>query len=164
MDKKLTDRKPYIWQHKKYGYKDRLYKIYVHMCRRCYYPKYDYYSRYGGRGITVCEEWLNSYDKFKEWALANGYDYNAPKGQCTLDRIDNNGNYKPSNCRWATIKEQLNNNSRNVWITANGETHNLQQWSDILGIPYDALRNRHRYGWDDERIINTPIQVHRKVV
>lgn len=164
MPDKLTDKKPYVWQPQKYGYKDRLYKIYVHMCRRCYYKKYQYYHRYGGRGIRVCDEWLNSYEKFKEWALANGYDYNAPRGQCTLDRIDNDGNYEPSNCRWATLKEQLNNNSRNVWITANGETHNLQQWADILGVPHDTLRNRKRYGWSDERIINTPIQVHRKVV
>ena len=152
------------WQYVKNGQKDRLYKVYVHMCQRCYYEKYEFYHRYGGRGITVCDEWLNSYDKFKEWALSAGYDYNAPKGQCTLDRIDNNGNYEPDNCKWSTIKEQLNNNSRNIWITANGETHNLQQWADILGVKHDTLRNRYRRGWSGERIINTPIGNYRKAV
>jgi hypothetical protein len=134
------------------------------MCRRCYYPKYERYHRYGGRGIKVCDEWLNSYDNFKKWALDNGYDYDAPKGQCTLDRINNDGNYEPSNCRWATNKEQSNNNSRNVWITANGETHNLQQWANILGTTHATLRSRYRYGWSDERIINTPIKKYKKVV
>lgn len=160
----MTDNKPYKWQYVKNGHKDRLYKIYVHMCRRCYYKKYEFYHRYGGRGITVCDEWLNSYEKFKKWALANGYDYNAPKGKCTLDRIDNDGNYEPNNCKWSTIKEQLNNNSRNVLITANGETHNLQQWANILGTTHNALENRYRRGWSDEKIINTPIRKYRKAV
>ena len=156
--------KPYIWQSQKYGHKDRLYKVYVHMCRRCYDKNDTNYHRYGAREITVCDEWLNSYEKFKEWALSNGYDYNALKGQCTLDRIDNDGNYEPSNCRWATIKEQLNNNSRNIAITANGETRTLQQWADILGTTHATLHSRYRRKWSDERIVNTPIRNYGKVV
>lgn len=154
--------KPYIWQSLKYGHTDRLYQIYVHMCRRCYYEKYVLYHRYGGRGITVCDEWLNSYESFKEWALKNGYDYNAPKGQCTIDRINNDGNYEPNNCRWATIKEQSNNKSQNVLLTANGETHNMQQWADILGTKHATLESRYRRGWSDERIINTPVRNYNK--
>ena len=156
----LTDRK--CGEYVSYGHKDKLYKVYMAMCRRCYYEKYKFYHRYGGRGITVCDDWLNSYDSFKNWALSSGYEYKAPKGSCTLDRIDNDGNYEPANCRWVTIKEQLNNSSRNVLVTANGETHNLQQWADILGTTHGTLSSRHRRGWSDDRIINTPIKNHRK--
>jgi hypothetical protein len=134
------------------------------MCQRCYYEKYRFYHRYGGRGIIVCEEWLNSYEKFREWALLNGYDYSLPKGKCTLDRINNDGNYEPDNCRWITIKEQLNNTSRNVFITANGKTHTLQEWAEILCTTHATLRSRYRRGWSDERIINTPIGNYRKAV
>lgn len=159
MSRKIVKHK---WQYVKNGHRDRLYKVYVLMCQRCYYDKYKFFHRYGGRGITVCEEWLNSYDKFKEWALANGYDYTAPKGRCTLDRIDNDANYEPNNCRWVTIKEQLNNNSQNVFIKANGKNLTLQQWAEMLGTTHATLRSRYRRGWDGEKIINTPIRSYRK--
>lgn len=159
----MTDNRPYRWQYVKNGHKDRLYKVYVSMCRRCYYKKSASYKRYGGRGIAVCDEWLRSYEDFKVWSLANGYDYNAPRMQCTLDRIDNDGNYSPENCRWVSIKEQLNNNSRNVVVVANGEAHNLQQWAEILHTTHATLHSRYRRGWNDDRIVNTPIKRHGKV-
>lgn len=86
----------------------RLYRVWLGMRERCNYPKNIHYSNYGGRGIAVCDEW-NDYSVFCKWALENGYDENAPRGVCTLDRIDSNGNYEPSNCRFVSMKEQNNN-------------------------------------------------------
>ena len=147
--KKLTDEK---W------YNSRLYKVYMSMIHRCYYSKQPNYKNYGGRGIKVCDDWKNDYKVFEEWAIKSGYNPNSKYGECTLDRIDFNGNYEPSNCRWITIQEQLNNYSRNVLITANGITLNVQQWAKKLGVNNATLRSRLKRGWSDEEIINTPLQ------
>lgn len=148
-EKKLTDEK---W------YNSRLYKVYMSMIHRCYYSKQPNYKNYGGRGIKVCDDWKKDYKVFEEWAIKSGYNPNAKYGECTLDRIDFNGNYEPSNCRWITIQEQLNNYSRNVLITANGITLNVQQWAKKLGVNNATLRSRLKRGWSDEEIINTPLQ------
>ena len=130
----------------------RLYGIWVNMRSRCNNTKNLDYKDYGGRGIVVCEEWDSSYVAFRDWAKSNGY-----SDDLTIDRIDVDGNYEPSNCRWATIKEQANNRRSNKMLTFNGETHSIHMWSEILGINYNTLYNRlHKYKWSVERALTTP--------
>ena len=91
------------------GSHERLYKVWCSIKKRCYNKNFRQFMDYGGRGIAVCDEWLHNYSAFRDWAMANGYNPNAKFGECTIDRIHVNGNYEPSNCRWATIKEQNRN-------------------------------------------------------
>lgn len=134
----------------------RLYKIWYDMKSRCKYESTNGYERYGGRGITVCEEWDTDYTKFKEWALLAGYQEGL-----TLDRIDNNGNYCPENCRWVTMKEQARNRTTNHYITYNGETKCVTEWAEEFGIDQGLFYNRLRRGWSIEKIISTPVQSFR---
>jgi hypothetical protein len=118
---------------------------------RCHTTTNKDYERYGGRGITVCEEWKN-FSTFYEWAMANGYQDNL-----TIDRIDNDGNYEPSNCRWTTQKEQQNNRRNNHLITHNGETHTIAEWSRNKGFGKWVIGSRLRGGWDVGAAIDTPL-------
>ena len=93
------------------GRYDRLYKVFHNMKARCYNKNSDDYKYYGGKGVTICDEWLSNYNVFKEWAYNNGYDDSADRGKCTIDRIDVNGNYEPSNCRWVDMAIQSRNRS-----------------------------------------------------
>lgn len=142
---------------------NRLYKVYKDMIHRCYYPSEKEYKNYGGRGIKVCDEWLADFHSFSKWAFENGYDINAPFGKFTIDRIDNDGNYEPSNCRWVDMKTQLNNTSCNVKLTANGETMTIAQWARKLSVNDRTLQSRHRKGMSDEEIINKPIGKYTKI-
>lgn len=127
--------------------RDRLYKIWGDVIQRCENPKNDKFNRYGGRGIKIHSEWRISYLAFKEWALNNGYSDNL-----TIDRIDVNGDYEPTNCRWTTSKVQANNKRNNVLITYNGETHTISEWSDITGIRYSNIQTRFRKGLPLEQV------------
>lgn len=146
------------------GDTDRLYIVWISMKYRCYNPKYHRFHNYGGRGITVCDEWRYSYKKFRQWALDNGYDYHALYGECTLDRINPNGNYEPDNCRWVNIKVQANNRRDNIKVTYNGETHTLPQWADITGINYKLLAQRYSKGWSLDEVFNPKIGKHEKII
>jgi hypothetical protein len=136
----------------------RLHKVWITMKQRCSNPNGDEYHRYGGRGIRVCEEWL-SFANFRDWAMANGYNPNAPRGTCTLDRIDNDGNYEPSNCRWVDMREQMKNRpKRGLFYEYNGESHTLYDWAKIMGTSHSLLRNRIRWGWDIEQALTAPVR------
>lgn len=129
----------------------RIYRIYAGMKGRCYGPSNTHYEYYGGRGIKMCDEWLDDFMNFYEWAMANGYE-----DHLTIDRIDVNGNYCPENCRWATRKEQLNNTRQNRFLKFNGETHTVKEWADITGINVSTLRRRLKNGWSVELALTTP--------
>lgn len=130
----------------------RLKNIYDLMIYRCTSPKYDKRNYYSERGISVCDKWVNSYDAFEEWALKNGYE-----DKLTIDRIDVNGNYCPENCRWVTRKEQANNRTSNHFVTWNGETKTIAQWSEVTGMCEKTLSQRVLKGWPVERIFTEPI-------
>lgn len=118
---------------------ERLYWVWQSMIQRCHCETNKNYHYYGGRGITVCDTWKHSYLAFRRWALANGYDPLAPKGECTIDRIDNNRGYKPSNCRWVSAKEQNVNKVDAILYTYYGRTMNARQWSKYFGIEYSEM-------------------------
>ena len=136
---------------------DRLHRIWSRMKQRCYNNNCAQYNNYGGRGITICDEWRTSYSAFKEWALANGY-----KDDLSLDRIDVNSGYSPSNCRWATAKEQSRNKRNNRYITFRGVTLSLAEWSERSGLKAMTLYNRIASGWSVEKALTTPVKQHKK--
>jgi hypothetical protein len=121
------------------------------MVRRCTAPAHKSYPYYGGRGIRVCDEWLD-YSTFKAWAEATGF-----KDGLWLERIDNDGNYCPENCTWRTQKEQSNNRRNNVLLTFEGRTQTIAQWADETGINQFAIGNRLRRGWPLEDVLTLPV-------
>lgn len=122
------------------------YGSYHAMMDRCYRKGSANYKFYGERGIEVCKEWHNI-ERFEEWTKESGY-----KKGLTLDRIDVNKNYDPSNCRWITMKQQCNNRRNTIIIDYDGESHSLSEWAEILGIKYSTLNNRYYRGDRGERL------------
>lgn len=127
----------------------RLYRTYKHMKERCYNKNDKRYKWYGRRGITICKEWLNDFQAFYDWAISNGYN-----DTLTIDRIDVDGNYEPDNCRWVDMKTQANNRRSNVYLTYNGKTQTMVEWSKELNIPYRTLQDRYKKGLTDIEILN----------
>lgn len=125
----------------------RLYRIWDNIRARATREHNTYYQNYGGRGVTLCPEW-QSFIPFRDWALANGY-----RDDLTIERIDNDGPYTPSNCRWATRYEQDRNKRSNVWIDYNGERICQQDLARRLGVHYSTIYHRLKAGrlkrWED---------------
>lgn len=115
---------------------EKIYAIWCSMKARCYNPNNQGYTNYGGRGITVCKEWRNSFENFRDWAIANGY-----KEGLSIDRINVNGNYEPSNCQWITVSEQSDNKRGSRKITYKGKEYTARQLSKKFNIPYTTIYN-----------------------
>lgn len=130
--------------------KTRLHRIWRGMKQRCFNPNLTAYKNYGGRGITVCDEWLgeDGFQHFYDWAMANGYDEDLE-----IDRRDNDGDYEPSNCQWASRERQANNRRTNATLTLNNETHTIAEWTKITGISKAAIEGRLKRGWSVERTL-----------
>lgn len=129
------------------GRRTKLYEVFKTMHRRCEKPTSNRYAYYGGRGISVCDEW-SDFESFRNWAYANGYGEGL-----TLDRIDNNGNYSPDNCRWATMKEQSNNRRNSVIVEIDGVRKTVAEWSDVSGISPYTLYSRVNRGITGKQLL-----------
>ena len=144
----------------KHGYcGHRLYTIFGNIKNRCCNPNNSSYNYYGGRGITICDEWRYNFQTFYDWAMLNGY-----KEDLTIDRIDNNGNYEPNNCRFITHKENCNNTRKNVYITYNNKTQTKAEWSREYNIKQDLLKDRLKWGWSIEKALTTPVRKFTKKI
>lgn len=131
----------------------KIYYAWHSMLERCYNPKNGNYSNYGGRGITVCEEWRKDLSAFYQWAKQCGYDERLTGKYCSLDRIDVNGNYEPSNCRWVNQSVQANNRRTNRRVTYHGITYTMAELSRKTGVDYALLKNRLALGWPVEKAV-----------
>lgn len=134
----------------------RLYGVWKMMHERCENPKNDHFLNYGARGISVCKEW-SDVSQFHKWAYENGYD-----DHLTIDRIDVNGNYEPSNCRFVTVKQQMRNTRVNHMLEYDGERKCLAEWAEIYNLDADTISARLKRGWDIERALTGPIRKTRR--
>lgn len=124
-----------------------LYIIWSRMKERCLNPNHIHFHNYGGRGITVCEKWLHDFQAFSDDVGTR------PSPRHQIDRIDNEGNYEPGNVKWSTIKEQANNKRGCVTLTHNGQTKNIMQWAESMGMLPSTIYYRHHRGWPVEKIL-----------
>lgn len=139
----------------------KLYRKYRSMIARCYNKNDVHYSRYGGRGITICEEWLNSFEAFELWAYQSGYNPNLDGKQFSIDRIDNSKGYSPDNCRWATAREQQRNRDCTTLHEYSGQFYTASEFSDIFGISNKSfVYRRIKSGQSLEYILNDWNKIH----
>lgn len=136
--------------------KTRLWRIWDDMKTRCNNPNARNYKNYGQRGIKICPEW-SDFSEFRSWAYNNGY-----SDGLSIDRIDVDKDYCPGNCRWATMKEQGNNKRNNNYLTFNGETKTIMQWSEEKHMLWATLKGRLKAGWSIEAALNTPVKKIKK--
>jgi len=135
------------------GERHPVYGVWAAILTRCENPNHKQYKDYGGRGIKVCDEWHDA-QVFIDWALANNW-----RKSLTLDRVNNDGNYEPSNCHWVTRKENNRNKRSNRLITFDGKTQTMAEWAEELNISYHALKHRiSRYHWPIERALTESIR------
>lgn len=132
-----------------YGKTSPEYHSWLHMRARCLNHRSPAFPRYGGRGIQICERW-SSFELFLE-------DMGPRPADTTLDRIDNNGNYEPGNCRWGSRTQQANNTSRTRFIEFMDERLSVRDWSDRTGLKVATIHTRLRFGWTPERILSEPV-------
>lgn len=134
------------------GRDTRLYSIWTNIKTRCTNSKTDSYKYYGGKGISICREWEERFEDFRDWALENGY-----KDDLTIDRMDNEGDYTPDNCRWADHVTQSRNRDYAWHITIDGTTKHVKEWCEYYGIEYKTVHTRKSRGWDDAAAVSTPL-------
>lgn len=132
-------------------YKSRLHSIWMNMKQRCYNINAPHYPNYGGKGVSICDQWRNDFKAFYDWAVSSGYE-----DHLTIDRKDFKGDYEPSNCRWITLQEQNLNTSRSRNVTYSGKTMTLKEWSDVTGIKYKTLAQRLDNGLPVDRALSEP--------
>lgn len=136
----------------------RLYRTWANMKRRCYTPSHKSYKDYGERGISVCDEWKDSFENFMKWALANGY-----TDELTIERKDTNGNYCPDNCEWILWEEQQKNRRSCRYIEHNGKVMTLTDWCKELDLPFKLVHNRiNKLGWSFEKAISEPVNIEKR--
>lgn len=127
----------------------RLYNIWANMKTRCYNVNDPHYERWGGKGVQMCNEWRNDFKAFYDWAMSHGY-----SDELTIDRINGKGNYEPTNCRWVTLAENNRNKPHIRYITHNGKTQTIGQWTKELGLGKETIRERLKKGWSIEMALS----------
>lgn len=138
--------------------KSRLYQEWAGIKARCVYKSRTTYNHYGARGIKMCDEWVNSFEAFRDWAFENGYSDNL-----TIERIDVNGDYCPKNCKWIPFAEQARNRRSCIMVTHNGKTQNLSDWCAELNLDYKRVNNRiKKLGWSFDRAITEPVDTNKR--
>ena len=138
-------------------YKTKFYRTWQQIKDRCYSKNRIDYHNYGGRGITVCKQWLK-FENFRDDMYLNYKKHKLNNNYTSIDRINNNGNYCKENCRWANVKEQCNNRRQNRLLTYKNQTLNIMQWSKKLNINHYVLYNRFHKNWSIKKILTTPVK------